>query len=521
MGCWTVRLMQTAVPALPALLLFQSILQARGDLPVHCVRHQLVGDWEFHLGQPGAQRSSCGHLSPDSEDKQPTVALNEVADKRLVTLNPPNLAQTSTDSAGNWTMIYDEAFEVNVDGLSFLAFSRFDLFHEKDGTKKNVSRCGETQLGWYRNTGGTQWGCFFAKKQTVLPHEHVGLLSFLPARSARTASYDEPLSEDYHNSFAESLNLIQDMWKAKGHVRWVGKTLREMNGMAGIFRPFSLAEQRAADPLFGRSERPSPRISFLQRSSVRGSMEEDLAELPVSWDWRNVAGVNYLDAVLDQGDCGSCYAVATTHMLSARHRIQQNDPNAEAFSINFPLFCSEYNQGCGGGYAFLMARWAQDVGLVPKSCGVYNGSGTCNVQCNVDGLQRKWRASNHHYVGGYYGAASEREMMRELFTGGPLVASFEPKPDIMYYNGGIYKSVPNQRTEWEKVDHAVLLVGYGEERGKKYWVLQNSWGPEWGEDGFFRISRGTDESGIESIVVGADVVEDTRPTVLLEFARKL
>merc|ERR1719473_1797807 len=86
----------------------------------------------------------------------------------------------------------------------------------------------------------------------------------------------------------------------------------------------------------------------------------------------------------------------------------------------------------------------------------------------------------------------------------------------MFYSEGIYKSTKlvkaaqqkNADEEWERVDHAVLLVGWGEENGQKFWKIQNSWGPDWGEDGFFRIAMGENESGIESIPEAADVVED-------------
>merc|ERR1719335_120798 len=97
-----------------------------------------------------------------------------------------------------------------------------------------------------------------------------------------------------------------------------------------------------------------------------------------------------------------------------------------------------------------------------------------------------------------------------------MVLSFEPADDFMFYSDGIYSSPSNKKlikTEreaqpWERVDHAVLVVGWGEEDGKKYWRIQNSWGEDWGEDGFFRMIRDENESGIESIPEAADVVQD-------------
>ncbi len=62
------------------------------------------------------------------------------------------------------------------------------------------------------------------------------------------------------------------------------------------------------------------------------------------------------------------------------------------------------------------------------------------------------------------------------------------------------------KNEWEEVEHAISIVGYGvTDDGVKYWITQNSWGPSKGEDGFFRIERGTDTMHIESMAVAMDV----------------
>jgi len=210
-------------------------------------------------------------------------------------------------------------------------------------------------------------------------------------------------------------------------------------------------------------------------------------------------------------------------MLTARNRIRAGSTAEPSFSVSFPLLCSEYNQGCDGGYGFLQSKWTEDVGLVPENCAPFSeGGGSCQVTQGCDLGGTRYRASSHHYVGGYYGGSDADSIRKDLVEQGPLVMSFEPKEDFMYYKSGVYRSGPNKiHQEWEQVDHAVLCVGYGVEKDHKYWTLQNSWGTDWGEDGYFRMERGIDESGCESIAVSANVIKESSNPVLDDFLAAL
>lgn len=499
---------------------------AIGDLPVHCLRHEIVGEWEFFLGPASSVRSSCGHMKPDRSEKQPAVFLPVVSETKKVALQNPNVAQTKNDSIGNWTMIYDEAFEVNVEGLSFVAFSRFIITKGADGRKRNVSHCSETQLGWYRDYRRNQWGCFYAKQ--THPRRPVTSLATSSGEALSVLGiedHNEPvrLGLKDHELIVNHLNHLNSSWKAQVYPQYVGMTVAEMNKMSGLRRPL---------PQPGPMHRHRSSLLAQQQKGNASRAQTSLSneDLPETWDWRTVERGAHLDPSINQGGCGSCYTVATIRMLSARHRISANKPGAEPFSISFPLHCSEYNQGCDGGYAFLQSRWSEDVGLIPEHCMQRPRHGRCEVQCSAKELERnRYRAANHRYVGGYFGGDNERVMMEELYHNGPFVVSFEPTEDFMYYSEGVFRTVkpsaedslPRRKLEWEKTDHSVLLVGYGEERGEKYWVIQNSWGANWGDSGFFKMARGIDESGIESIAVAADVVPDSRPGVLSDFLQNL
>jgi len=446
-----------------------------------------------------------------------------MAQQMFVALKNPNIA-AARESHGTWTMVYDEGFEVNIAGLNFFAFSNFtyevnpsDPLHKKH----NVSHCGETMVGWYQNMDRTRFGCFYGTQvlqETGAPAHSATSKAALAAKKQSTTSsifqhYDKPLDDKAQHKVVSRLNkkiaMLQLGWTARAMPKWNGRTMSEVNTYAGIRRT-AQAREAHRDMIRQRAVHKPAALNFLQKVEPSPKMP-----MPKDFDWSNANGKDFLEPVMDQADCGSCYAASSMRMLTARHKISKNDTEILPWSINFPLFCSEFNQGCKGGYGLLTAKWSRDVGLLPATCMRYNTGGTCKLECDLASLKGKhFRADNHRYVGSWYGNASVALIKEEMIRGGPLVLGLEPAEDFMFYSEGIFKSATKMNVlhsgdqEWEKVDHAVLLVGWGEEKGQKYWRIQNSWGPEWGEDGFFRIAAEENESGIESIPEAADVVED-------------
>lgn len=229
---------------------------------------------------------------------------------------------------------------------------------------------------------------------------------------------------------------------------------------------------------------------------------DDDDELPKHFDWRNVKGENYVNPVLDQGFCGSCYATSSLDALASRVRIKTKNKVKPNYSVENVLKCSEYSQGCKGGYGYLVGKYVQDFGAKLRSA---KDAGKCGAH------DPQLRAADYYYVGGYYGGSTEKSMRKELHKEGPFVVGFNTNGWVYHYETGVlldmgkddsHKKVPLVNP-WQKTTHAVVIVGWGESKDLgKYWIVKNSWGSSWGENGYFRIERGTNAHAIESKPVG-------------------
>ena len=86
-------------------------------------------------------------------------------------------------------------------------------------------------------------------------------------------------------------------------------------------------------------------------------------------------------------------------------------------------------------------------------------------------------------------------MKADLSKYGPIACGIEVTDAFEKYTSGIYSEFKT----WPSINHEISVVGYGtdEVSGEEYWIGRNSWGTYWGEDGWFRLKRGTNNLGVE------------------------
>lgn len=222
---------------------------------------------------------------------------------------------------------------------------------------------------------------------------------------------------------------------------------------------------------------------------------------PVAYDLRNVGGSNFVTPITDQQSCGSCVAFGVVATVESRLRVQRGDPNlAVNLSEAQLFFCHGRARGanCDTGW------WPQEAyddfkakGVVDEACYPYN---LANRDCSGLCSNASERAIK---ITGYAALTSKpADIKTWVSTKGPVSACFVVYQDFFSYRSGVYKHV----TGAQAGGHCVTIVGYNDNPG--YWICKNSWGPSWGEQGFFRIAYG--ECGIDSWGNhGVDGIENT------------
>ncbi|XP_030253035.1 cathepsin O isoform X1 [Sparus aurata] len=209
--------------------------------------------------------------------------------------------------------------------------------------------------------------------------------------------------------------------------------------------------------------------------------------LPAKFDWRDKGVVA---PVQNQQACGSCWAFSVVGAVQSVHAI--GGSQLTQLSVQQVLDCSFQNAGCHGGTPVHALNWMKQtrVKLVPQSEYPYKAmTGICHFFPPSHGVVAVKNFTAHDFSG------QEEAMMGHLVDHGPLAAIVDAVSWQDYLGGIIQHHCSSQRS-----NHAILVVGYNTSGDIPYWVVQNSWGTTWGNEGYVYIKIGGNVCGIADSV---------------------
>jgi len=287
--------------------------------------------------------------------------------------------------------------------------------------------------------------------------------------SERKALYQQRKADaEVHNSEPTRMWTagVNKLWD------WTEPELKTLRGWDGSMQPEG-----------GSTRSVRPHALFLQQGT----------ELPKEKMWTDLATAKN---IRNQGDCGSCWAIAASTVLEGHAEIYTG--KARTFSAEDIVRCTPNPKHCGGdgGCKGATAELAMEL-VLKKGCAEasqvpYTASdGVCSMGSPTADMASLLSTDNQN-GGASFGMTgwetlpkNEYEpLARALAEKGPVAVSVAA--DTWFsYDAGVFNGCGKDAV----IDHAVTAVGYGEENGRKFWVIQNSWGKDWGEGGRIRLER--------------------------------
>jgi len=213
--------------------------------------------------------------------------------------------------------------------------------------------------------------------------------------------------------------------------------------------------------------------------------------------------------IRDQSACGSCWAFGAVEAMSDRYCVTLKMTNLSISAQDMNSCCDSCGDGCEGGYPSSAWEYWVDTGVVSEDCSPYslpscdhhmdNSTNPCpsneynTPACVQTCSDSETWSSALHYGTNANSASGESDIMAEIYQNGPVETAFDVYDDFLSYKSGVYQHVSGDYLG----GHAVKFVGWGTENGTPYWLVANSWNVHWGDQGYFKILRGSDECGIE------------------------
>lgn len=219
--------------------------------------------------------------------------------------------------------------------------------------------------------------------------------------------------------------------------------------------------------------------------------------------------------ILDQGNCGSCWAFSATQALTDRFCIATGGASLPklVLSPQYQVNCDSSNSACNGGLTLNAYKFMTNSGVDTDACTPYTSGKTgraekCTQQCTAPGEEFHLAYSTTAYsLAGKNRNETIENIQRDIMEYGSVSISFIVYTDFTEFFAknpkGVYRRNPSS---YARGGHAVKAIGWGvtEDASKTpYWIIANSWGESWGDNGYFKIVRGEDDSNIESRAITA------------------
>lgn len=313
------------------------------------------------------------------------------------------------------------------------------------------------------------------------------------------------------SNFAENLSLIAEKINKNPKSTWRAVSPTKFNQM----------QLKDAKKLMGVREGPEPIIP-----PTISSLSDD--DLPTFFDsrekWPECASV--MNIPWDQGNCGSCWAVAAAAVISDRICIQTG--RKIRISARDIFTCQKQGAwGCDGGYPSSAWDFALFTGVVSggdftdeKCCSPYpfpkcahhvesaryepclpiTKAPACVRSCQATSSLDYFK-DKKKWVRYYNKAYGEINMQKEILKNGPVEISLYVHEDFLTYKEGVYQHTTGKLLG----KHAMKIVGWGVEKGVKYWIVGNTWNEEWGDKGYLKYLRGVNHFGIEDGGTGGTI----------------
>jgi len=290
----------------------------------------------------------------------------------------------------------------------------------------------------------------------------------------------EAFEEKYNKNYANGIERLQRFIIFQKNLRDIENFNQRKNASwkKGINQFSDMTEEEFQKTLNGYVNAAKPHGNFAAKKSI------NVNDLPESVDWRDMGAIS---AVKNQGPCGSCWAFATVEIIESMLQINSGKAVEELSAQHItsctpnPLQCGG-SGGCQGSIPQLGFAYTQLFGLVTEKDYPYTATtGTCDYDANSMDAMATLRGYETLPRNDY------ESVMNHLATVGPLSVAVDASR-WSAYGGGVFDGCSYDKNI--EINHAVQLVGYGtDSKDGDYWIVRNSWGSRWGEDGYIRLKR--------------------------------